>query len=303
MTIEQQLTMESRTKARTFADAPAPVTSMKTIILHVQSDSALDRRLDSALSLARASSAHPSCIHVTSVQAYVVSDSFGGIFVMNDVLKALEEESAKLRSLVEGRLKSEDVSWDYEQATGDVATTIAARASLADLVVAGRTPHKDEFAAPATGLLGDLLFRSRTPIFIAGDEARPVDPAGAALIAWDGSLEAGNAVRSSLGLLKLASNVGVIQVAEQKNERFPGTKLLEYLSRQGIHADLTVAEPPADRSNHDVIAATLVAHARAAGAACMVMGGYSHSRFGEYVFGGVTRALLKECPVPLVIAH
>jgi len=33
------------------------------------------------------------------------------------------------------------------------------------------------------------------------------------------------------------------------------------------------------------------------------MGGYSHTRIGEYVFGGVTRILLTECPLPLVIAH
>jgi nucleotide-binding universal stress UspA family protein len=33
------------------------------------------------------------------------------------------------------------------------------------------------------------------------------------------------------------------------------------------------------------------------------MGAYSHSRVGEWIFGGVTRALLKDCPVPLVLAH
>jgi nucleotide-binding universal stress UspA family protein len=46
-----------------------------------------------------------------------------------------------------------------------------------------------------------------------------------------------------------------------------------------------------------------VARARGAGAAYIVMGGYSHTRIGEYVFGGVTRTLLAECPLPLVIAH
>ena len=34
-----------------------------------------------------------------------------------------------------------------------------------------------------------------------------------------------------------------------------------------------------------------------------VMGGYSHSRAGEFMFGGVTRALLKDCPVALAMAH
>ena len=298
----EQLTIE-RTSNVTLGTGPAPATTLKTILLQIQNDSSLDTRLEAALSLARASSAHLSCVHATPIQAYVTSDSVGGIFVMNDVIRVLEEEDAKLRSRIENRLKSEDVSWDYEQVTGDVATAIVRRAALADLLIAGRAPQKDEFAGPALGLLGDLLFSCRTPIFIPGDQDSAVDPTGDALIAWDGSYEAANAVRSSLGLLKLAHRVEVIEVPEHKDDAFPGTQLLEYLSRQGLHAELAVAEPPADRSDHDVVAATLVAHARAAGASYMVMGGYSHSRLGEYVFGGVTRALLKGCPVPIVIAH
>ena len=47
----------------------------------------------------------------------------------------------------------------------------------------------------------------------------------------------------------------------------------------------------------------IVAQAQCLGAQYIVMGGYSHSRLGEYVFGGVTRTLLKDCPVALVIAH
>ena len=296
----EQLTIE---RSPNVSLVPGTATVLKTILLQIQNDSALDMRLEAALSLARASSAHLSCVHATPIQAYVVSDSFGGIFVMNDVIRVLEEEDARLRARIEKKLQSEDVSWDYEQVNGDAATAIVRRAALADLLVAGRTPHKDEFQAPAIGILGDLLFRCRTPIFIPGDEALDSDPTGEALIAWDGSYEAANAVRSSLGLLKLADHVGMIEVREQKDNAFPGTQLLEYLSRHGIHAELTVGEPPADRSDHDVVAATLVAHARAAGASYMVMGGYGHSRLGEYVFGGVTRALLKQCAVSLVIAH
>jgi nucleotide-binding universal stress UspA family protein len=33
------------------------------------------------------------------------------------------------------------------------------------------------------------------------------------------------------------------------------------------------------------------------------MGGYGHSRAGEFLFGGVTRALIKECPIALVLSH
>jgi nucleotide-binding universal stress UspA family protein len=38
-------------------------------------------------------------------------------------------------------------------------------------------------------------------------------------------------------------------------------------------------------------------------AAYMVMGGYSHSRISEFMFGGLTRSMLAGSPVPVFIAH
>jgi nucleotide-binding universal stress UspA family protein len=35
----------------------------------------------------------------------------------------------------------------------------------------------------------------------------------------------------------------------------------------------------------------------------IVMGGYSHSRAGEFLFGGVTRELLKSCELPLLLSR
>lgn len=274
-----------------------------SILLHVQDDAALDRRIEVALSLARSSRAHLSCLHVTPIQAYIAFDSFGGVFVMKDVIDKLEEQETDLRSRVEQKLGAEDVSWDYEQVTGDVTALIVGHAALADLVVFGREPHRQDFPGPAMGMMGDLLQRARTPLFIPGDENDQVDLTDPALIAWDGSYEAANAVRASLGLLKIASDVAIIQVAEDKEQAFPGTKLLGYLSRHGIHADLSVQDPPGSGRDPEVVAASLVAHAKGMRAAYIVMGGYSHSRIREVVFGGVTRSLLKECAVPLVIAH
>jgi len=43
--------------------------------------------------------------------------------------------------------------------------------------------------------------------------------------------------------------------------------------------------------------------ARAAGAGLIVAGAYGHSRYREWVLGGVTRELLERAPVPLLLAH
>lgn len=283
-------------------EAASKQSMLGSILLHVQDDAMLDSRLEAALSIARSSGAHLSCLHVTPFQAYVALDSFGGVFVMQGVLDKLEEQEMELRARVEQKLAM-DVSWDYEQVTGNVTSLIIGHAALADLVVFGREPHRHDFPDSAMGMMGNLLHRARTPLFIPGDEKAPVDAAGPALIAWDGSYEAANAIRASLGLLKIASDVAIIHVAEDKEQAFPCTKLLEYLSRHEIHADLSVQDPPGSVRDPEVVATTLVAHAKGMRAAYIVMGGYSHNRIREVVFGGVTRSLLKECAVPLVIAH
>jgi len=276
---------------------------VKSILLHVQNDNALDQTLETALSLARACEAHLDCLHVTPIQAYVAMDSFGGVFVMSDLSKAIDEEERLLKDRLQAQLSKEDVSWDYTQTTGDVPSQLIGRAALADLIVTSRQPKRTEFQGSTIGMLGDLLHRSRTPLFVAADDGKVPDPAGRALIAWNGSFEAANAVRSAVGLLKLASDVRILRIDEEKDEAFPSTRLLEYLSRHGIHAELKLETVRPDARDADFVSACLKAEAGRMNAAYVVMGGYSHSRVSEYMFGGLTRSMLTASSIPLFIAH
>lgn len=274
---------------------------MKTILLHVQDESSINGPLQAALSLARACSAHLSCLQVTPIEAYVAFDSFGGVFVMSDVLSAISQRETDLKARFEARLGQEDVGWDYEHVTGNVANSVISHAALSDVIVTGRSSsgHKSQYQA-GLAMLGDLVHRSRTPLLIPGDNDAAYDPGGPALIAWDGSYEAANAVRGSLGLLRCASDVRVITVDEdaEKPDAFPGTRLLEYLSRHGIHSELQCTS-----MQRDMVAQALLGEAEEFGAATIVLGGYSHSRIGEYFFGGVTRTLLSSSPVALLTTH
>ena len=47
----------------------------------------------------------------------------------------------------------------------------------------------------------------------------------------------------------------------------------------------------------------LLDHAYAADADLLVMGGYGHGRFREYAFGGVTREILSDCDIPVLMTH
>lgn len=288
-----ELVMEQTSKPM-IEPALAP-TGIKTILFHVHNDDRFDDRLQVALSLARAFGAHLHLLHVTPIEAYTVTDAFA-TYVNPSIVEVLEDEAAKLRGKLEQQLAKEDVSWDYEDITSSLMPYLVQRAALADLVVMGRQPHDREFGSSAITLLGEMLYRIRTPLLIAGDEASEIDPFGPAVVAWNGSYEAANAVRNAVGLLKLSSNVRVVRLID--GEQPVPTLLLEYLSRHGIHAQLDDW-----MLDHDRAPELLTEYAKQKAASYIVMGGYGHTRAGEFLFGGVTRSLLKKCPISLVVAH
>lgn len=275
----------------------------KTILVHLQSDSTLQNRLQNALSLARSSGAHLHCLHVTPAEAYVAYEGLGGLLIMSDAIAAIDDQNAALQARVEAELGNEDVSWDFIHTTGSIVGNILSHAALADLIVTGREPQQTQVTGPSLGFLGDLISRSRTPVFIPSEDRDGIDPSAPAIIAWDGSHAAADAIRAAIPLLKMATAVHVVSVTQGTSEAFPGTLLLEYLSRHGIHAEMSVDPGGIDRSAHTYVAAVLMEKAASVGAATIVMGGYNHSRIGEYVFGGLTRTLLSGCTVPIVIAH
>lgn len=277
---------------------------MKTILLHVQNDAGVVQRLETALSLARACGAHLDCLQVTQMEAYVAvapTDNFGGVLSESDAIKASTNEEVQLRLRVEEKLRSEDATWDYSQVTGDPSMHLIRHAALTDLTVIGREPQGDDFTKPTLGLLGDLLHQSSTPLFIPAMTSPLTDPTGSAAIAWDASREAANAVKAAVGLLRFASDVRVIQVREQeKDEELPAIRLLEYLSRYGIKADVHV-EPFS--GSREAIADVVVAFAKNMAADYIVMGGHRRGVIRRYLFGGVTQTLLTDCPLPLFIAN
>ena len=270
---------------------------IKSILLHVHDDSHLEHRLQAALSIARACTAHLQLLHVVPIEAYTFVDAYGGMNLSAQLVEALEDQARTVQASVQERLRNEDVSWDYQSATSPLAAAVIGHASLADLVIVGREHSAPDFGLGGSYLINRLIAESRTPILIPGDQVPIAEFDWPAVIAWNGSVEAANAVRGGIGLLKLAPKVKVVRFVESKPAQFPNTQLLEYLSRHGIHADFD------ERQIIYSPAADIVAYARSKGCAYLVMGGYSHSRAGEFLFGGVTRDLLRECPVSIVTMH
>jgi nucleotide-binding universal stress UspA family protein len=280
------------------ADTPSPGGAIKSVLLHVQDDPGLEARLQTALTIVRAAGGHLECLQITPMMPLAGYPDFGGAYVLASFSTDIAEREAALRERIEARLGKEDVAWSYRHQTWDPAAALIHSGALADLVVLGRFHHSQGSDRLTMALFGDVLGASRTPLLICPKDPAGFDPFGPAVVAWNASLEAANALRAALPMLQRASEVHLVAVDEPKDLDFPPLDAAEYLSRHGIHAEL-ISENRGTLS----IADRLVATAASVSASYLVMGGYGHSRAREYLFGGVTRSLLKECPLALVVAR
>ncbi|WP_164157045.1 universal stress protein [Sandarakinorhabdus rubra] len=269
---------------------------MKTIIVHIEGDEGQDARLQVAFDLARASGGHLVCVSVMPYAAYALGDPAMGAFPVTTLIDAVEARRREERVQVEARLKSEGVSWEWHSADGDSADRLVEHARLADVVVMSAGPFA-RAAQMTLGITGDVAVRAPVPVLAVPPGARGLAVSGPALICWDGGQEAANAMRQALPLLKLASNVTLLTVAE-KDSPFTARRAAAYLSRLGVHAD--VMERDGGGASVEQVIRSVAAECRAS---LIIQGAYGHSRLREMLFGGVTRGLLSDAPVPLLLSH
>jgi nucleotide-binding universal stress UspA family protein len=190
-----------------------------------------------------------------------------------------------------------DAVWLSGIETPGPALANASRA--ADLIVLGGVPRRH-----------DSPYRDTSPAEVAMQAGRPVLAAPAAaprlagrkvVVAWKDTREARRALSDALPFLEAAEGVLVLEVADKDgmdDARIRTDDVVEALRRRGAKAEAKVAlHAHAAASQH------ILEEASAFGADLVVLGCYGHSRFGEWVFGGVTRDLMAQEDVYLLLSH
>lgn len=281
-----------------FGDVTDMEARMTSILLHIHDDSGAESRLQVACDIARAADAHLHCVQVTSVPGLIASDLYGGASMAPAMMAELHDIDARLRTHIEDRLRREGVNWDWRQVDGDLVNGLLSASTLIDfmIVTLPAGPRTDMSDPPH--IVADLTLGSRVPVLAVPQAARGLTVVGRGLAAWDGSQQASAALRLSLPLLKLAEEVHIVTVEEAGKHLFPSTDAPEYLARHGIKSQLHIW-PQDGRS----VEATLQAAIGVLKPDWMAMGAYGHSRLRELVFGGVTRSMLRQARVPLLLAH
>ena len=168
----------------------------------------------------------------------------------------------------------------------------------ADLVISG---HPSPGDLPTMASVDAMLMATGVPFLIVPDGWQCDEVATNILFAWNASREARRAITDSLPLLQRAKSVAVVVIDPEKNGAHgeqPGADVAHFLSRHGVTARVEQRN-----SNGAPVADALRSFALEDGSDLIVLGAYSHARTREIIFGGVTRSLLKDVTIPMLLAH
>lgn len=171
-----------------------------------------------------------------------------------------------------------------------------ARTETADLVIVGRSASEP---ARWRELLENLVLRGGAPVLVTPQSGAPAAGLRRAVVAWNGSREAKRALDDALVFLKACPHTDLVVVEGRSgpvDSDLAG--LVGHLQRHGVAATVWRVE-----ARDEGVADALRRHCDQVGADLLVLGAYSHSRVGEQIFGGVTRALLNAPPVATLVSH
>ncbi len=180
------------------------------------------------------------------------------------------------------------------------ADMVCRYARSADLLIIGRGASPTTASPQHAINPGDVLMRAGRPVLVVPPGISDLRLEHA-LVAWKASREARRAVADSIGLLKLAGKTTVVAICLESEAEALGSEIADvtaYLVRHNIAATHEVRFVSHERAADEILLA-----AQQMQSDLIVAGAYGHARMREWVFGGVTRDLLKKSPVACFLSH
>jgi len=180
-----------------------------------------------------------------------------------------------------------------------LSSDVGVHAYYADLVMISRPEPAGDTAGPP-GLAESLVLSSGRPILLIPPHGT-VSRVCRAVVAWNATRESIRAVADALPLLVKAEAVEVLVVDPQRQRAHgpePGADIARHLARHGAQVEARRLS-----SGGEDVGRLLLSASATFGADLLVMGAYGHSHLSEWLFGGVTRTVLYEAGLPVLMSR
>ncbi len=284
--------------------------AIRKLLLPLTGTAAGEAALTTALTIARYWNAHVTALHVrvdSRDVAPLAGEGLSGAMI-EEMMSATEKESSDrayaVRAMFERFVASQDVvvqearpnvghaTASFAAVTGREEDIVAQQARLADLTV---VPHPDAGEdVSSSDALHAVLFDSGRPVLISPQVA-PQSIGTRVCLAWNGTAESASSVLAAMPWMHRAEAVRILS-AEGYQRRGPGAPdLAAYLALHDLHADIVMFP------STGAVGASLLAAAQDFGCDLLSMGAYSHSRLRQLILGGVTRHVLENAAIPVMM--
>jgi nucleotide-binding universal stress UspA family protein len=273
------------------------------ILVHVDQSPRAQMRLDIAADLARRHGAHLTALQVIDVAMPVMAlGDGGGGAVIAELMEQMRQSAlvagVKLKAAFEAALARDGIMGEWRQVEGTTREILALHGRYADLLVLGQ----DDPESDSAGLLEAVVFDSGRPVLAIPFAGSFKTIGKRVLVGWNASREASRALHDALPLIAKAETVTLFLANPTRgldgHGEEPGADIARHMVRHGLKVEVAkvIADDVPD-------SALLLNHASDMGADLLVMGAYGHSRLREFILGGMTRSLLREMTVPVLLSH
>ena len=288
--------------------------TIKTILIPVDGDEAVEKVLDTAQIIAQRFGSHICAIHVSenTLQSYNY---------VSNLPKALKdsvanEENVQLDSLAENiyqqlvsycrdrelslakqsqqTREANSVSWLH--AKGPVSQTLIDYARLNDVTLLNRpSKSKSTFRrGQALSMAETIMVKSGRPVLLIPPQWK-VRKCEHAVIGWNQSLESSKAVAMTIPWLSQMEKVTVV-VARSREES--GHSLINYLAWHDVEAQIQILNRGSTSAGERLLQLCDEIEAD-----FLVMGAYGAAKIEKYLFGGVTNYVLNNAQIITVMVH
>jgi nucleotide-binding universal stress UspA family protein len=272
----------------------------RDLLVHVDGGPGGRARLRFAVDLAERLNARLSGLHVTPPAEvppmYKASQLAGAI---NRIAEDLAVDARQAATIFSEETSQCSVTPSWSQSAGNIAAGISKKARFADLVILGQYEQQNSPERHPLPAAHSVVLNCGRPVLVVPASAQPGELRRIA-VAWDGSREAARAVHDALTLLRMAQSVQIVTVVLRSEDGSDGddNRLPAHLRRHGVKVANDVIQIRTDQEHRSLQDTIGQDHYD-----LLVMGGYSHAIWMEFIFGGATQSILLSSTIPVLVSH
>jgi nucleotide-binding universal stress UspA family protein len=147
-------------------------------------------------------------------------------------------------------------------------------------------------------LASEVAMACGGPVLVLPEAGYPVPFGKSVLVGWKEGREAARAVRDAMPFLSVAGKVTFFSVSHDAPDELDPFRLA-HLAAHGCTSAMAAVDRDDTQSTGDAIRR----RSGIVGADLLVLGLYGHSRLQELFLGGVSRNMLTDLNLPMLVSH